>query len=694
MKKQNYWMLISFVMMTFLFDSLIFAEESAIDVKSPDGKIIVSFDLTKSGEPTYQVYYLGNQILQQSKLGFEINDGVNLHSSFRIKEANEKSFNEDWKPLWGESNLIHNEYNELEIELVQSESDRKINVIFRVFDDGVGFRYYFPEQESLKSFTIKNELTEFNFKSDHKCWWIPGDHDSYEYTYQSTKISEIDISKTEYSERWDRYSSNPKSVNTPVTFESEDSICISIHEANLTDYAGMTLFVKDRYNFEADLVPWADGTKVKASAPFKSPWRTIQIVQNAGDLITSNLILNLNEPAPAVDYSWIEPMKYIGIWWEMHIAQSSWARTYVEGSWSGKDGLPHGATTENTKRYIDFAADNNIKGVLAEGWNTGWEYWGADTTGFFDFITPYDDFDLLGLIKYAAEKGVEIVGHNETAGDVENYEARVEDVFKYYNSIGIRAVKTGYAGAIRPEGERHHGQYMVRHYRKVLEAALKYHIMIDAHEPIKATGLRRTFPNMMTREGAKGMEWNAWSAGNLPEHTTILPFTRLLGGPMDYTPGVFDISIDSKEGYSVHSTIANQLALMVILYSPLQMASDLVENFDNPAFQFFREVPTDWDNTIINHAKIGDYITISRQKGNDWFVGSITDENARELQLTLDFLEPGKSYKADIYKDTPDSHYEENPEVCDISSMEVTSETVLELQLAPGGGQAIVIKAE
>ncbi|MBU1100827.1 MAG: glycoside hydrolase family 97 protein [Bacteroidetes bacterium] len=692
MKNRNiFWASFSFIVLIQLTSLTIFGENFPSEVKSPNGKIIVSFQLTNTGQPTYEIHYVDHMVIQQSRLGFVIDDGFNFANNFVISETNKRSFSEDWGPLWGERNSIQNEFNEIVIGLTQAESNRKLNVIFRAFDDGIGFRYEFPEQEELNNFKIMDELTEFNFTGDHKCWWIPGDHDSYEYTYQTTKISEIDISKTEYSPRGDRFVSNPKSVNTPITLESEEGIYFSIHEADLTDYADMTLVVKDKYNFETDLVPWADGTKVKAVTPFKTPWRTIQIADRAADLLTSTLILNLNEPVVEGDFSWIEPIKYIGIWWEMHIDKSSWARTYIEGSWSGKDGLPHGATTENAKRYIDFAAENNIKGVLAEGWNTGWEYWGADTTGFFDFVTPYEDYDLHGLINYAKEKGVEIVGHNETGGDVENYDSRVEDVFKFYNSIGIRAVKTGYAGAIRPVGERHHGQYMVRHYQKVLEVALKYHIMIDAHEPIKDTGLRRTYPNMMTREGAKGMEWNAWSAGNLPEHTTILPFTRMLGGPMDYTPGIFDISIDSKEGFSVHSTIANQLALMVVLYSPLQMAADLVENYDHPAFQFIRDVPTDWDETIINNAAIGDYVTISRRRGNDWFVGSITDENERVLELSLDFLDKEKSYTAVIYKDAADSHYEINPEVCEIESVKVSSDTVLELRLAPGGGQSIMI---
>ena len=487
---------------------------------------------------------------------------------------------------------------------------------------------------------------------------------------------------------------NFKAVNTPVTFKSDEDLYISLHEANLTDYAEMTLALNENFNFESELVPWSDGTKVKTSTPFNTPWRTILIVDSADKLLTSNLILNLNEPNKIEDTSWIEPMKYMGIWWEMHIGKSSWAPISLEGSWSDKGTKIHGATTENAKSYIDFASQNGIRGMLIEGWNTGWEYWGLDTVGYFDFVTPYSDFDLIGLIKYANDKNVEIIGHHETGGQVTNYEKHLENAFAFYNKLGIRAVKTGYAGGIIPKGEFHHGQFMVRHYRKVLETAVDYQIMINAHEPIKPTGIRRTYPNMMTREGVRGMEWNAWSDGNKPEHTTIIPFTRGLGGPIDYTPGIFDITFKAyKDKEKVHSTLANQLALYVILYSPIQMAADLPENYEgNPAFQFIKDVPVNWDQIQVISAEIGDHVSIARRSGVDWFIGCITDENEREVEIPLTFLNQDVGYSANIYVDALDADFETNPTAINVFNQNVDNKTILKFNLSRGGGCAISIK--
>jgi hypothetical protein len=671
--------------------SLLNCSKQIPEIKSPDESIHLSFQL-KDGSPNYFLLKDGNTIIDTSLLGFEFKSAPAMKNNFTINNIEHNSFNEVWKPLWGENKNILNEYNELVVELVQNdESKRKLNIYFKVYNDGVGIRYEFPEQPNLKEFVIMNELTQFKLNGDHKSWWIPGDHDSYEYKYTTSKISEIDISKTEYSERPDRFVSHPKSVNTPITMKTDSGLYLSFSEANLTDYADMTLIVTENLTLEADLVPWANGDRVRAETPFKSPWRTITIAEDINKLYNSNLILNLNEPSKIDDVSWIEPMKYIGIWWEMHIGKSQWAKVDIEGSWAGS-GLPHGANTENTKRHIDFASEHGIKGVLVEGWNTGWEYWGADTTEFFDFVTPYDDFDFEEIVKYANERGVELVGHHETAGDVINYDKRVEEAFKFYKELGIRSVKTGYAGQIRPKGERHHGQFNVRHYRKVLKTAAKYGIMVNAHEPIKATGIRRTYPNMLTREGVRGMEFNAWSDGNPPEHTTIIPFTRGLAGPIDYTPGIFDLKFENyRQPNRVHTTLAKQLALYVVLYSPLNMAADLPENYEGkPAFEFIERVPVDWDETVILDGEIGDYATFIRRKENEWYLGSITDEQPRDKVFDLSFLESGITYTAKIFRDGDDIDYDKNPVSVAIEEIEVTNNSKLDIKLAKSGGVAII----
>lgn len=679
-------------LIVFIFLFVLLAEINSTSVSSPNGNLVVNVGLSETGSPEYEIIFKSQIIIKKSKLGFILKNSGNLSSGFEILDTKQNNFSEKWKPVWGEVAEIENNYHELSMNLSHSLTGIKLNIIFRVYDYGLGFRYEFPEQTESDELVIMDELTEFALTGDHEAWWIPADHDSYEYKYQHTKVSEINADLTEYAPRGDRFISNKKAVNTPFTLRTGKGLYLSFHEAGLIDYADMTLSIEENYGLKTDLVPWADGSKVKSKAPFNSPWRTIQIAEKAADLIESYLILNLNEPNKLEDVSWIKPMKYIGIWWEMHIDKSSWKLEKREGSWSGSDELPHGATTENAKRYIDFASANNIDGVLIEGWNTGWEYWGADTVGFFDFVTPYRDFDIHEVVRYANEKGVEIIGHHETAGDMENYEKRLDAAFKFYHELGIKSVKTGYAGPIRTPGERHHGQYMVRHYQKVIETAARYQITIDAHEPIKPTGIRRTYPNFMTREGVRGMEYNAWSDGNMPSHTTILPFTRMLAGPLDYTPGIFDITIDSKDGFDVKSTIANQLALMIILYSPLQMAADLIENYEHPAFQFLREVPANWSDTKVLNGEIGEYVTIARKNGESWYIGAITNEEGREINLELSFLNPKIKYEADIYSDTKDAHFKNNPEVIDIIKQKVSNKTNLKMKLAPGGGQAIIIK--
>ena len=635
-----------------------------ISVNSPDERLEVSFSLV-DGEPHYEVAYDGTVIIRPSAMGFTFRRAHPMKKGFTIGGTWKREFGEIWKPAWGQTSEIKNHFNELEVRLKEKKTpNRTMNIIFRVFDDGVGFRYELPEQDNLKDFEIMSEETHFAFVGNHTTWWIPADFDSYEHLYSQTPLDAV------------------QAVNTPVTMKTKDGLYISLHEANLTDYAGMTLSSvrEEIYSLKASLVPWPDGSKVKGSTPFKTPWRTIQISTWPGGLVESSLILNLNEPCVIADTSWIKPMKYIGIWWGMHIGKYSW-----------HEGPDHGATTENAKRYIDFAGRHGIPAVLIEGWNTGWDRWGQE--GAYDHVTPYPDFDIEEVLRYAGEKGVSIIGHHETGGDVATYDRRIEFAFRLYKDLGIHAVKTGYAGRICPRGQYHHGQWMVNHYRMVVEKAAQYKIMLDVHEPIKPTGVSRTYPNMMTREGVRGTEFNAWSEGNPPEHVTILPFTRMLAGPLDYTPGIFDPAFDEyKPDNRIRSTLANQLALYVILYSPLQMAADLIENYeDHPAFEFIKEVPVDWDETRVLNGEIGDYLTIARRKGDAWYVGSITDENARALAVDLAFLERGRVYRAKVYADAPDSDFDTSPSAYEIREQQVTRDTILNVRLARGGGQAMVL---
>jgi alpha-glucosidase len=640
----------------YLTDTL--APDSGIHVSSPNGRIQVTFML-ENGVPYYKVNYSGQDIIRPSKLGFAFKDAEPLNQNLTITDNECSSFDETWIQPWGEVKEIRNHYNELRVDLEETaETHRKMTVVFRVYDDGLGFRYELPEQDNLSDFQIMDEETEFVLTGDHRAWWIPAYlEERYEYLYRKTPISYL--RKVAYT------------VHTPLTLETADGLFLSIHEANLTDYASMTLMASDNNTLLCDLVPWSDGVKVKASTPHQTPWRTIQIAENAGDLITSYLILNLNEPNKLEDVSWVEPGKYVGIWWGMHIGKYTW------GSYR------HGATTENTRRYIDFAAKHGFSRVLVEGWNVGWDGNWFRHGDLFSFTTPYEDFDIEELSAYAAARGVKLIGHHETAAAVTNYERQLEDAFDFYRDLGIDTVKTGYVdrgqGIKRRDEEGnlvglewHHGQYMVRHYREVVETAARYQIMLDVHEPIKDTGIRRTYPNMMTREGARGQEYNAWSedGGNPPEHTTILPFTRMLAGPFDFTPGIFDLLFEEyRLSHRVNTTLAKQLALYVVIYSPLHMAADLPENYEgHPAFQFIIDVPVDWQDTKVLHAEIGDYVTIVRQDRNseDWYLGSITDEERRTLEAPLTFLEPGRKYVAEVYADAADADWESNPLSIDI----------------------------
>lgn len=655
----------------------------SLQISSPDGKIVVQFGLI-GGVPYYRIDRAGQPVLLPSKMGFVFLTDKPLNAGLSILDWEQSTFDETWTQPWGEVKEIRDHHNELRIRLTDGGAEpRELIVVFRVFDDGVGFRYEFPEQPNLGEFQIMDEQTEFALADDHTTWWIGAYLENrYEYLYRQSPLSVLHKTAT-------------GTVHTPLTMQTAAGLYLSIHEAALVNYSSMTLRADENLTLHADLVPWSDGVRVRGSTPLKTPWRTIQIAENPGDLITSYLILNLNEPNKLGDVSWVQPGKYIGIWWGMHLDKWTWG-----------SGPNHGATTANTQAYLDFAARYGFAGVLVEGWNWGWDgNWAASGDDFL-FTHAHPDFDLEYLAEYAADLGVTIIGHHETGAAVRNYELQLEDAFALYQSLGINTVKTGYVGygqgiARYDENgnllgmEWHHGQYMVQHYQLVAETAARYGIMIDTHEPIKDTGLRRTYPNFMTREGARGQEYNAWDGqgGNPPDHVAILPFTRLLSGPMDYTPGVLALTYpEYRPNNRVNHTLAKELALYVVIYSPLQMAADLIENYEgNPAFQFILDVPADWHETLVLHAAIGDYITTVRRArdGDEWFLGSLTDENPRTLQAALTFLTPGVTYVAELYADAPGADWETNPYALEIRKVLVDATTVIDLILAPGGGQAI-----
>jgi len=634
----------------------------------------------KGGRLFYAVIYRGDTIIRPSELGFEFNNQSALWNDLMLKSYSFKEFNDEWHPIWGQKNTIVNNYSELTVAVREKkEPRREFTIFFRVFDNGVAFRYYFPKQPHMHDVLISDEKTDFIFAEDAKTWSIPADYDSYEHLYRNLPLSQT------------------VAVNTPVTLELKNGTCISLHEANLTDYAGMTLkVIPGKTGYTCDLVPWPDGPKVKTKVPFYSPWRTIQIADSAPGLIESaDMILNLNEPNKIKDVSWIKPEKYMGIWWGMHLGIETWAM-----------GDRHGATTKNTENYMDFASEHQIPAILTEGWNTGWENWGKKDA--FDYITPYSDFNPEEIINYGKERNVSWIAHHETGGDAESYDKVLDTVFRQLQKWGVHALKTGYAGKIFPEGQHHHGQWMVNHYQHVVETAARYQIMVDAHEPIKPTGIERTWPNMMTREGVRGMEYNAWSDGNPAGHTCILPFTRCLAGPVDYTPGIFDIKLKNfakqRKKWNtndisetrIHTTIAHQLALYVVLYSPMQMAADLPDNYvGHPCFQFIRDVPVTWDETQVLNGKIGEYLTIARKSESDWFIGSITNESSRDLRIITNFLDSDATYKATIYADSKDTEWIDHPTEFEIGQKFILAGDTLNIHLAPGGGQAIrLVKAE
>lgn len=637
-------------------------------ISSPGKNTKLVFELTPSGQPQYSFTANGKSVIEPSLLGFEFQGIQKMTDGFEVVSTEEKSADDTWEQPWGEFKKVRDHHNELIVHLKESKGEeRLVDIIFRVFDDGVGFRYEFPKQPNLGQVKISNEITQFTFKSDNDVWWIPVHRENsyYESTYRKTPVSKTDT------------------INTPATLETKEKLFVAIHEASLTDFASMTLLKTNDKQYKSELVPWADGVKVYAETPFKTPWRTIVVGKTPGDVATSTIMLNLNEPSKIEDLSWIRPSKYIGIWWGMHLEKYTWGQ-----------GPKHGATTKNTKEYIDFAAKNNFDGVLVEGWNEGWDGdWTADGSSF-SFVKAYPDFNLEEITKYAAIKNVRLIGHHETAGATKHYESQLEDAFKLYQKMGVNTVKTGYVNKYLDKKEWHDSQYGARHYRKVMETAAKYHIMIDNHEPIKGTGLQRTYPNFMSQEGGRGQEYNAWSVdgGNTPEHLTTLPFTRMLSGPFDYTPGNFNFDYKTPSGARVQTTLANQLALYVIIFSPLQMASDLPENYvGKPEFQFIKDVPCNWSETKVLDSKIGAYTTIVRKdwEEKNWYLGAITNSKGRDLKVELSFLDAGKEYEAEIYSDGAGANYKTNPYPVTILKQKVNSKTILDLKLAAGGGTAI-----
>ncbi len=638
------------------------------EVASPDGTVRLAFAVDSAGRMTYSVTDGDVRLFEPSRLGFEA-AGTDLSGGFAVENVSRTSVDETWIQPWGENKENRSRYNEMAVRL-RNGGGVLLTLRFRVFDDGLGFRYEY-EAPGTDSLRVTDELTEFRFAADGDSWTIPASFDTYELLYRKLPLSEL------------------TDANTPATFRV-GGVYGSIHEAALYDFPEMTLRKSGELTFKSDLAPLPDGTKAHVGNKFTTAWRTVQLAPEAVGLINSSLILNLNEPSKIEDTSWIRPMKYVGVWWGMHLGVETWAMDDR-----------HGATTVNAKRYIDFAAANNIQGVLFEGWNEGWENWGGSQS--FDFTKPYADFDIEEIVRYARERGIEIIGHHETGGNIPDYERQLERAVKWYADLGIHNLKTGYAGGISG-GNNHHGQYMVRHYQRVVETAAKYRMTVNAHEPIKDCGIRRTWPNMMSREGARGKEWDAWSAGNPPSHEVMLPFTRLLGGPMDFTPGTFDILYENTRNsprrklwncgpevnMRVNTTLAKQIAEWVIIYSPVQMASDLIENYEgHPAFQFFRDFDADCDWSRALAGEPGEFVAVVRRAGANYFLGAATDEQPRTLTLSLDFLKPGTKYRATIYADGPDADWETNPTSYTISEREVSAADTLEVVMAPGGGQAV-----
>ncbi|MGL4292882.1 MAG: glycoside hydrolase family 97 protein [Bacteroidales bacterium] len=714
---------------SFLLSSL--SPTLARELTSPDGTFKMNFSLSQEGIPTYELSYKGKPVIKPSKMGLELvgeNEKIDfgseinmkktadpktsLYNHFSVIDTKTTTIDENWNPVWGEESVIRNHYNEMTITLKQNDTDNRMNIRFRLFNDGLGFRYEFPQQEKLRYFKIKEEHTQFAMTGNHTAWWIPGDYDTQEYDYNKSRLSEIRSQmEASVTANLSQTSFSPTGVQTSLQMKTDEGIYINLHEAALLDYACMHLNLDDKNMiFNAWLTPDGSGVKGYMQTPCTSPWRTVIASDDARDILASRMTLNLNEPCKIEDTSWIKPCKYIGIWWEMITGKSDWSYTRdfpsvqlgVTDFSKAKPHGRHGATTENAKRYIDFAAKHGFDGVLVEGWNEGWEDWFGNSKDYvFDFTSSYPDFDVETVRDYAKSKGVYMIMHHETSGSVRNYERHLEKAYQFMNTHGYPAVKSGYVGNILPRGENHYTQWIVNHYQHALEKAAEYKIMINAHEAVRPTGVCRTWPNLIGNESARGTEYHAFG-GSKPNHTTVLPFTRLIGGPMDYTPGIFENDITKINPYNnswVNTTLVNQLSLYVTMASPLQMAADLPENYERfmDAFGFIKDVALDWDQSNYLEAEPGEYLTVARKaKGsNNWFVGSTNGENGRTSKVNFDFLDEGKTYVATIYADNKDAHYKSNPQAYNIRKVVVTKKSKLAQYCAPGGGLAIsVIEAD
>ncbi len=692
-------------------------------LKSPDGNLEMRFELTDGGAPLYSLDYKGKSTILPSGLGFEFRgekpqlvfgaeiekgkDGtpVQFHEGFIMEKAERGTFDETWEPVWGEESEIRNHYNELAVTLRQTASDRVMTIRFRLYNDGLGFRYEFPEQKNLQYFVITKELTQFAMAGDHKAFWIPGDYDTQEYDYVESRLSEIrGLMQNAITPNSSQTPFSATGVQTSLQMKTDDGLYINIHEAALEDYSCMHLDLDDRNMvFTSHLTPDVNGYMAYMQTPCHTPWRTVQVSDDAREILSSRLVLNLNDPCAYEDVSWIRPVKYVGVWWEMITGKSSWAYADINSVKLGEtdysklqpNGI-HGANNENVRRYIDFAAEHGFDQVLVEGWNEGWEDWFGFTKDYvFDFVTPYPDFDIKALNDYAHSKGVRLMMHHETSSSVRNYERHLVAAYDLMNKYGYNSVKSGYVGDIIPRGEHHYGQWMVNHYLHALKKAADHKIMVNAHEAVRPTGLCRTYPNLIGNESARGTEYQAFG-GTKPHHVTILPFTRLNGGPMDYTPGIFMMDVEKLNPNNkshVNSTLCNQMALYMTLYSPLQMAADLPEHYEAymDAFQFIKDVAVDWSASRYLLAEPGDYVVVARKakESGQWFVGGVTDENRRTLEFPLDFLEKDRTYTAKIYADAADADYQTNPQAYTIYTKDVTSEDTLSIDCARGGGFAI-----